>query len=222
MSYNAVIFDLDGTLLHTLDDLLDNLEYAFSKLGLNGNFTRVEMESFLGSGKKAQMERALMSRGYSLDLLPQLDKELSVRYELNAENKTRPFPGILDLLNYLHEKGMPAICLTNKPHNVALKVVEKYFGDLIIATYGVKEDGIVKPNPILVDQILAKHGLNDKEILYVGDSDIDMLTAKNGKLDACFVTWGYVRKQAVFHYNPKYIVDNTDEIKHIIERNQRP
>lgn len=216
MKYNAVIFDLDGTLLHTLEDLLDNLNFAFEKLGLNGNFNREEMESFLGSGKKAQMERALQSRGYSLDLIPALDELLSVRYELNAENKTRPFDGIIDLLNYLKAHQIKAICLTNKPHNVAVKVIDRYFAGLIEATYGVKDDGIVKPNPILVEQTLAKHSLKAEETLYVGDSDIDMLTAKNGHLDGVFVTWGYVRLHEVTQYEPKYIVDKPSQIIDIL------
>lgn len=218
MNYNAVIFDLDGTLLHTLEDLLDNLEYAFASLGLKGGFTREEMESFLGSGKVAQMERALASRQYSLELLPKLNDALSIRYELNAENKTRPFPGIVALLEWLKLNNIPTLCLTNKPHNVAVKVVEKYFPGLVLATYGIRENEPVKPDPSLVEKVLKNHNLDAKHVLYVGDSDVDMMTAKNGHLASCFVTWGYVRKNNVYQYNPKYVVDHPKEIEAILKR----
>lgn len=217
MKYRTVIFDLDGTLLHTLEDLLDNLEASFDSLGLKGNFTREEMESFLGSGKKTQMERALLSRNYSLDFLPALDQALSVRYETNAENKTRPFDGIVPLLEALKSRGILVLCLTNKPHPVALKVVNTYFNGLVEATYGVQSDGVTKPHPIMVENTLLKHQLKREEVLYVGDSDIDMLTANNGGLDSCFVTWGYVKRQDVEQYSPKYIVDEPLDILKIID-----
>lgn len=217
MKYKALIFDLDGTLLHTLDDLLDNLEYAFKKLGLRGDFSYEEMESFLGSGKKAQVERALLSRGYSLDLYQDLDAALSVRYELNAENKTRPFNGVIELLNYLKANNIPAFCLTNKPHHVALKVIETYFPNLITATYGVTPNGPVKPDPVLVETLLRDHQLQRDQVLYVGDSDIDMLTANHGHLDAVFVTYGYVRLEKVKQYRPKYVVSHALDIIKIVE-----
>jgi len=220
MNYKAVIFDLDGTLLHTIEDLLDNLEYAFKKLGLKGDFTRQEMESFLGSGKKAQVERALLARGYSLDLFAALDAALSVRYELNAENKTRPFDGIIDLLHYLKNSNIPAICLTNKPHDVAVKVVDTYFPGLILATYGIKPNAPVKPHPSIVEAVLKAHDLKAKDVLYVGDSDIDMMTANNGHLDAVFVNWGYVRLKEVAKYKPKFVVDHPLEIVKLISASQ--
>lgn len=217
MKYKAVIFDLDGTLLDTLNDLLDNLEDAFKSLNLKGDFTREEMESFIGSGKKAQVERALLARGYSLDLYEKLNAALTIRYELNAVNKTRPFAGVIELLEFLKAQAIPALCLTNKPHDVALEVVQNYFPNLILATYGVKPDGFVKPHPSLVETVLKTYNLNHKEVLYVGDSDIDMLTANNGKLDAVFVTWGYVRYKVVAHLKPKFVVDNPQEIVDIVK-----
>lgn len=216
MGYKAVIFDLDGTLLDTIYDLQDNLNEAFATLGLQGDFSKEEMETFLGSGKVAQIKRALSSRGYSHDLYSQVDEVLSIRYLDNAENKTKPFRGIVTLLKRLKALQIPVICLTNKPHEVALKVVNTYFKNLIVATYGIKVGAPVKPDPILIENTLKLHGLNRNDVLYVGDSDVDMLTANNGKLDACFVTWGYVRLSEVAKYQPKYIVRFPREILHIV------
>lgn len=218
MKYNAVIFDLDGTLLHTLEDLLDNLNYAFNQVGLKGDFTLEEMETFLGSGKKAQLERALLSRGYGLEHFDKIDHVLSIRYKDNAENKTKPFDGIIELLTYLKNNKTPAICLTNKPHEVALKVIDTYFPHLITATYGIRPNAAVKPDPSLVNNVLFVHKLNREEVLYVGDSDIDMMTANNGKLDSVFVTWGYVRFKDVEQYHPMYVVDHPLEIITILNR----
>lgn len=218
MKYNAVIFDLDGTLLDTIEDLLDNLNAAFAALNLRGNFIQSEMETFLGSGKKVQIERALVSRGYPLSLYEKVDEALSVRYINNAENKTAPYQGIIELLKELKTLGIKAICLTNKPHDVAIKVVKTYFNDLILATYGVKPHSPVKPDRILVENTLKLHGLNANEVLYVGDSDVDMMTANNGNLDSCFVKWGYVRLSEVMKYHPKYIVSFPLEILDIVRR----
>lgn len=216
MKYSTVIFDLDGTLLDTIEDLLDNLNGAFAQLNLVGNFQRLDMESFLGSGKRVQIERALLARGYSLDLCDQVDHALSSRYIDNAENKTAPYPGILTLLKALKEQGVKVICLTNKPHDVAVKIVNHYFGDLVLATYGIKPSAPTKPDPILVENTLKMHGLTPQEVLYVGDSDIDMMTANNGHLDGCFVEWGYVRLAEVRKFNPKYIVQDALDILAIV------
>ncbi len=217
MKYRAVIFDLDGTLLDTIDDLLDNLEHAFKSLNMRGGFSRQEMESFLGSGKKAQVERALLARGYGLDRYDELNQALSIRYELNAENKTKPFEGIVSLLASLKQKGVAAFCLTNKPHDVAVKVTKAYFPSLLVATYGIRPNSPVKPDPVLVDNMLKAHGLNRENTLYVGDSDVDMMTANQGGLDSVFVTWGYVRQEQVEQYRPKYIVSSPADIMNIIE-----
>lgn len=212
MKYKAVIFDMDGTLLETIYDLQDNLNYTFKSLGLNGDFTRREMETFLGSGKKVQILRALSARNYSHNLLPQIDRKLSEVYAENISNKTHPYEGMLEVLEKLAKNNIIALCLTNKPHFVALEVADHYFGKLLIDTRGDKGDGITKPNPLMLNEFMKKHGLSKEEVLYVGDSDIDMATANNSEIDNVFVTYGYCRLEEVSNFNIKYIANHPLDI----------
>lgn len=212
MNIKAVIFDLDGTLLDTIPDLVDNLNYTFKHLNLSGDFTFAEMETFIGSGKKQQIIRALSSRNYDLSHYSAVNDKLSEVYAGNISSKTKPFEGVEKLLIALKDKGIKIICLTNKPHDVALEVIDHYFPNTFDFVLGDRGNGIVKPDKRLLDSVLTTFNLTNNQALYVGDSDVDMETANNSNVTSVFVTYGYTRLSKVEIHNPKIVVNNAFDI----------
>lgn len=196
MSYKHIIFDLDGTLLDTIPDLLYNLNRTFSELGLPGKFSEAEMATFLGSGKDEQIRRALTARHLNHDKhFAKVNALLSVYYVQNNHNHTQIFKGIPETLDYLKKRGIKLYVATNKPDHVAKEVVKHFFGDdTFERVRGDKGDGIIKPNPKFLNAITKN--INDPlgTILFVGDSNVDYLSAKNAGVMCAIVPHGYDHK----------------------------
>ncbi|OQC10297.1 MAG: Phosphoglycolate phosphatase, chromosomal [Tenericutes bacterium ADurb.Bin087] len=196
MNYKHIIFDLDGTLLDTIPDLLYNLNTTFSELGLPGKFSTAEMATFLGSGKDEQIRRALNARRLSHEkYFAKVNALLSVYYAKNTNTYTEIFPGIKETLAELKARGVKLYVATNKPDHVAKDVVRHYFGDnVFIKVRGDKGDGIIKPNPKFLNAIIKN--INDplETIMFVGDSYVDYMSAKNAGVKCAIVPHGYDQK----------------------------
>lgn len=196
MNYKHIIFDLDGTLLDTIPDLLYNLNTTFSELGLPGKFSTAEMATFLGSGKDEQIRRAFSARRLSHEkYFAKVNALLSVYYAKNTNTYTEIFPGIKETLAELKARGVKLYVATNKPDHVAKDVVRHYFGDnVFIKVRGDKGDGIIKPNPKFLNAIIKN--INDplETIMFVGDSYVDYMSAKNAGVKCAIVPHGYDQK----------------------------
>ncbi len=190
--FSHIIFDLDGTLLDTIPDLLYNLNRTFKELGLPGNFNAREMATFLGSGKDEQIKRALRARRLKESHFAAVNCLLTTYYAANTATYTKIFPDVLETLEELKKEGVQLYVATNKPQAVARQVVTHFFGeDTFITVRGDKGDGIVKPNPKFLESVISTINAPKENILFVGDSQVDFLSAKNVGIKAAIVPHGY-------------------------------
>lgn len=189
--YDAVIFDLDGTLLDTLDDLMDAVNHALAEMGWPLR-SREEIRQFVGNGVALLMERSVPAGTASADTA----KALAIfkdYYELHKQDKTAPYPGVVELLKALREKGFQLAVVSNKFDAAVKALVEDYFPALLHSAAGENEVAGVpkKPAPAMVLRVLKELGVSPGRAVYVGDSDVDLQTAANAGLPCISVTWGF-------------------------------
>ena len=217
MRKKIVIFDLDGTLLNTLKDLAISTNYALKACNYPLR-TVDEVRQFVGNGVYKLIERAVPSNSSSYAI----DKCLTIfkkHYSENMYNNTAPYEGIIDLLKSLKQKGYIVAVVSNKFDNAVKDLCEKYFAGLVDFAAGENEKlGIKKkPAPDTVFQVLKKYDLSSKEAIYIGDSEVDILTAKNSDMECISVTWGFKDKDFLIQNGATNIAENTGEIIAILE-----
>ncbi|MCM1265246.1 MAG: HAD-IIIA family hydrolase [Candidatus Gastranaerophilales bacterium] len=197
MQLKAILFDLDGTLLYTLEDLRTSTNFALTKLGYEKK-TVDEIRSFVGNGVKKLIERALPN---GLDN-PDFEKCLNIfkqHYSENMYNKTKPYDGIPEVLKELKNNGYKLAVISNKFDSAVKELCEKYFNGIIDIAIGQKDGIEPKPSPDGINDVLSKLNISPAECIYIGDSEVDIQTAQNAGIDCISVTWGY--KNIDFLYN---------------------
>lgn len=213
-AYEAVVFDLDGTLLNTLDDLCDSVNYA---LGMKNYPLRTldEVRCFVGNGVEKLMQRAV-PEGIS-------DKEfadtLSIfkeHYKNNSQNKTKPYDGIMELLKELKDKGFKMAIVSNKFNDAVKDLNKEFFSEYIEFAYGECETIRKKPNPDAVFKALEDLKVEKHHAVYVGDSDVDIQTAENSGLDCISVSWGFRTRQELEMSGAVSIIDEPMDLMDII------
>ncbi len=211
-----VIFDLDGTLLNTIADLAHSTNYALNKLGYPTH--EIEKYNFMvGNGIDKLFERALPEEEKSKENVLRVRKEFVPYYDIHNADDSRPYPGIPELLSYLQDAGVQIAVASNKYQTATQKLVDHYFPEIhFTAVLGQREGVKVKPDPIIVSDILEVAKVAKEEVLYVGDSGVDMQTAANAGVTACGVTWGFRPRTELEEFNPSYIADTAGEIKNLI------
>lgn len=182
----AVIFDLDGTLLDTLDDLSDSVNFILSKHGLPLR-TREEVRGFVGNGVPLLIERALPHKKHPLYGV--CLEEFKEYYKEHSAIKTAPYPGIAQALEEFVRRGASVGVVSNKLDIATKQLCRDYFGALVEVAVGDREGIEKKPAPDSVFEVMA--ALNCDRAFYVGDSDVDIQTAKNAGLPCVSVTWGF-------------------------------
>lgn len=189
--YDAVIFDLDGTLLDTLDDLMDAANYALAQMGWPSR-SREEIRQFVGNGVALLMERSVPA-GTSADDTARALAIFKDYYEVHKRDRTAPYPGIPELLRSLRAKGCRLAVVSNKFDAAVKELMEDYFPGLLHAAAGENEAAGIpkKPAPAMVLRALEELGVAPDRAVYVGDSDVDLQTAKNAGLPCISVTWGF-------------------------------
>lgn len=189
MSYKLAIFDLDGTVLDTLDDLTDSVNHVLSQRGYKVR-TAAEVRSYLGNGAKKLIERAL-PEGLPDETVVSVLEDYKLYYGDHSEIKTRPYPGIIQMLKELKRIGVKTAILSNKPDAPTKALSQRYFNGLIDYAAGENADIPRKPAPDGVRVILEKLGISANEAVFVGDSEVDIATAKNSGMDCISVEWGF-------------------------------
>lgn len=210
-----VIFDLDGTLLNTIADLALSTNYALGKLGYPTH--EVEAYNFMvGNGINKLFERALPEGEKTEENVLRVRKEFVPFYDIHNADKSQPYPGIPELLSHLQQAGIQVAVASNKYQAATQKLIAHYFPNIRFTAVFGQRDGInVKPDPTIVFDILKIVGIEKKDVLYVGDSGVDMQTAANAGVTACGVTWGFRPKAELEGFNPAYIVDSAEEIERL-------
>lgn len=202
-----VIFDLDGTLLNTIDDLAQSTNHALQTLGYPTH-EESAYHLMVGNGINKLLERALPEEERTEENILRMRKEFIPYYDRHNMDRSRPYPGIPQLLKYLQAQGILLAVASNKYQSATVRLIDAYFPTLRFAAVLGQRDGVnVKPDPAIVDDILEITGVAKENTLYVGDSGVDMLTAANAGVTACGVTWGFRPRAELEKFNPAYIVD---------------
>lgn len=213
----AVVFDLDGTLLDTLDDILDVVNHVFQQEGLAPE-SRNRVRLAVGRGVENLVRKLLAHRSRNEEYVQKLSGMIRETYLEKGPVKTRPYPGIPGLIRKLSGRGLPLAVLTNKPHDSALESVEMHFGkEYFSIVSGAGEDRPMKPSPGSADPVIKKLGVPPGGIMMVGDSDVDMDTATVSGMVPVGVSWGYRDTDLLLEYGAVHIVTEPYEILKIIE-----
>ena len=208
--YKTVIFDLDGTILNTLDDLWGSVNYALGSFGYPLRSID-EVREFVGGGIKKLIERAV-PEGTDDEATDKVLAAFKQHYGANSDVKTKPYDGILSMLQKLKSLGIKTAVVTNKAHFAAVPLCEKYFEGLIDITIGEREGVRKKPHPASLLEAMEHLGASRKNTLYVGDSDVDIYTAKNADVDCVCVTWGFRSREFLIKSGATHIADNAKEL----------
>jgi phosphoglycolate phosphatase len=192
MNLRAALFDLDGTLLDTIEDLTDSMNAALSSMGFPV-LTVDACKTLVGDGLSIFIRRALpeAARG-DAESVRRLQETMRAEYRMRCAVKTRPYPGIREMLNGLAARGIPMAVLSNKPHVATLSVVGHYFPDVAFrAVLGARENVPIKPDPAGALEIAALLDVPPEEILYLGDTNTDMQTAVAAGFFGVGALWGF-------------------------------
>ena len=190
--YDIYVFDLDGTLLDTLDDLTNSVNAALQHVGLPTH-TRDAVRGFVGNGVRLLMERAVPG-GSKHPLFDTAFDFFRQHYMIHGKDNTCPYPGIMSLLSELKLRGKKIAVVSNKFYDATRSLCRNYFGDLIDVAVGEREGIRKKPAPDLVNEAFRELGVTRDEALsavYIGDSDVDIETARNSGLPCISVLWGF-------------------------------
>ena len=208
-----IIFDLDGTLLNTIGDLTNACNYVLNEHGFPPH-THDEYRYFIGSGIRRLIKLALPEECRADDAFcKQILDEFIVRYNAHLHEETCPYDGIMPLLKELNAKGINIAVASNKYQEGVDAVVDFYFHDIkFAATIGTSAEIPVKPDPTIVNRIIEICPVEKSEILYLGDSGVDMQTAKNAGLTAIGVLWGFRTKQELVDNGADYTIGEVEEI----------
>lgn len=208
--YDTVIFDLDGTLLYTLEDLADSVNHILKVYGYPVH-TYEEIRSYIGSGARRLIEMSL-PEGTDPDTVASAFEDFKKYYTEHSRIKTRAYPGIMDMLKKFKENGINMAIVSNKNAEAVAELQKYYFEDLI--AFAVGEGGKIKrkPDPSSILHVISHFG--SQKALYVGDSLNDKLASDNAKVDCCLVSWGF--GYDIEALNPTYLVDTVKELEDIV------
>ena len=211
-----VIFDLDGTLLNTIEDLGNAANYALS---MNGYPTHslASYPFFVGNGVRNLIRKALPDDARTDSIIDSLLKDFKEYYNEHNTDCTKPYDGIVELLRELQDNGVKMAVASNKYQQATEKIIASYFGDIdFVAVYGQRDGVNVKPDPSVVFSILADAKVPKSDVLYVGDSGVDMETARRACVDSVGVTWGFRSEKELNEYHADRIVNKVSDIFDIV------
>lgn len=207
---NAIIFDLDGTLLNTLGDLTDSVNYALSAFNMPSR-TIDEIRTFVGNGIRLLVERAV-PKNTEKDMVDKVFDCFKGYYPTHCMIKTAPYDGVIALLKTLKEKGIKTAIVSNKYQQGVDDLAQNMFMGLVDVAIGERAGMKTKPNPEPVNLALSLSGIKKENAYYVGDSDVDVMTAKNSGLDMIAVTWGFKDKEFLQECGATTFIDKPEQL----------
>lgn len=216
MKYNAIIWDLDGTLLDTLGDLAASVNAALTK---NGCPTRTieEVRCFVGNGVEKLMRRAMPGDGKNVDF-PQLFADFRAHYAIHSNDTTAPYPGIMEMLREWKRQGVKMAVVSNKLDSAVKSLCRLHFGDLIDVAIGDREGVRRKPAPDSVLQ--AMELLETSNAVYIGDSEVDVATAKNANLPCICVSWGFRPEETLRQAGAEHIAADAPALMKLLNEEE--
>ena len=207
----GVLFDLDGTLLDTLEDLYRSVNAALAAYGFPER-TRMEVRSFVGNGVRNLMARSVPD-GEENPKFEECFQKFREHYAVHLNDHTAPYEGIVELLTELKEKGIPAAVVSNKSDAAVKELCREIFGDLVPLAIGESERVRKKPAPDTVIEAAAGIGVPLKDCVYVGDSEVDLATAKNAGIPCISVSWGFRDRELLESLGAGMLLDTVKELR---------
>ena len=208
--YKTYIFDLDGTLLSTLADLAASTNYALRTHHMPERSID-EVRRFVGNGVKKLMERAIPD-GLNNPLFEETFATFRQHYMQHNLDTTQPYPGIMQLLEQLKAEGKNIAVVSNKFYAATRELCRHFFGDLVPVAIGEREDIRKKPAPDTVIEALRELGVDKEGAVYIGDSDVDIMTAKNSGMPCVSVLWGFRDKEFLLEHGATTLISQPEEI----------
>lgn len=213
--YKAVIFDLDGTLLNTLEDLADSVNEMLKAKDYPQRSID-EIRQFVGNGMAKLIKRSVPENSSEKDF-DECYELFRTNYRRNMKNKTRPYDGIIECLEELKKLGIKTVVTSNKNDDAVKSLCSDIFGELLTAAIGVKTGINPKPDPSMVISAIEDLNLEKENCIFVGDSDTDILTAKKAGLKSIGVLWGFRDREVLEKAKADFIISSPHEIISIIK-----
>ena len=210
MRYQTAIFDMDGTILETLEDMCASVNVTMDHVGYPRR-TMDEVRRFVGNGAAKLIERC-MPAGAEDPRYPAALEFYRTYYDAHAQIKTGPYPGIPELLNQLSREGVRLAVVSNKPDEAVRALTERYFPGVFPVAIGNRDGWATKPAPDSVYEAMRLLGARRESTVYVGDSDVDVDTARNAGLDSVIVTWGFRDEDFLRAHGAQHLAHNADEL----------
>ena len=214
MSYKVVIFDLDGTILDTLEDLKESTNAALAANGYPAR-TLDEVRRFVGNGIGKLIERAV-PQGTSKEAIEKTLESFKEHYGIHCADHTKPYDGILELLEDLRKNGIQTAVVSNKADFAVQELCGRYFPGAFDFVVGEREGIRRKPCPDSVFEVLKTLKKTADEAVYIGDSDVDVETARQAGMDGIFVSWGFRGREFLTEHGATCIVDTPEELEQLI------
>ena len=208
--YKTYIFDLDGTLLSTLADLAASTNYALRTHHMPER-SLAEVLRFVGNGVKKLMERAIPD-GLNNPLFEETFATFRQHYMQHNLDTTQPYPGIMQLLEQLKAEGKNIAVVSNKFYAATRELCRHFFGDLVPVAIGEREDIRKKPAPDTVIEALRELGVDKEGAVYIGDSDVDIMTAKNSGMPCVSVLWGFRDKEFLLEHGATTLISQPEDM----------
>lgn len=212
-----VIFDLDGTLLNTIADLAAATNYALTQFGYPTHSTDA-YRFFVGNGINKLFERALPEADRTPENVLRIRSKFVPYYNIHNADLSRPYPGIEDLLNLLQQHHIQIAVASNKYQEATAKLIGQYFPAIrFTAVFGQRENVPTKPDPQVVNEIIQLAGVSKEEVMYIGDSGVDMQTGLNAGVTTIGVCWGFRPKSELQEFHPDLLVEKPEDISRFLQ-----
>lgn len=212
---NTVIFDMDGTLLDTLEDLRDSVNFALEKYKYPKR-TIEEIRNFVGNGVKVLVDKALPG-GTENEDFDDVFKTFKLHYAENCNNKTKPYDGMIPVIKRLKDEGYKMAVVSNKSDREVRNLTKIYFDGLIDVAIGQSDKIRKKPYPDEVEKALKLLNSVADESVYVGDSEVDVMTAKNSNLDLIAVLWGFRSRDFLIDEGATVLIEKPEQIIQVLD-----
>lgn len=214
MRYKLVIFDMDGTILDTLDDLADSVNYALNAEGYPLRSID-EVRCFVGNGIRKLIERSVPN-GTELQNIDNVHRRFTEYYTEHCADKTKPYEGIIRLIDNLHKNGCKTAVVSNKANYAVQSLCSQYFEEKFDMAVGEQQPIYnKKPAPDLVNLVMKKLNVSACDTVYIGDSDVDIMTAANAGIECIIVDWGFRSREFLIEKGAEKIVSSASELEEI-------
>ena len=214
MQYQLAVFDLDGTILDTLEDLYLSVDFALRQNRLPERSLE-EVRQFVGNGIRKLIERAVPA-GSSEELIARVHADFTAHYASHCADHTKEYNGITEMLQTIRNAGMQTAVVSNKADYGVQTLIADYFPGLFDYAVGEREGVRRKPAPDAVNAILEKLSVSRERAVYIGDSDVDIETAKNAGMDCISVDWGFRSTAFLIDHGARLIVSDPEELHKIL------